>query len=90
MFDDHHRVPSRHEVLEAFLPYVERQLAEGRRLCQISRHLLGLFQGCPGGRRFRRHIAEQGYRDGAGIEVLRDAAACVVRVALPDDTRLSA
>ena len=79
IFGDAHPVPSRHEALEAFLPYVERQLRAGRRLCQISRHVLGLFQGCPGGRRFRRHIAEQGYRDGAGIEVLRDAAACVPR-----------
>ncbi|MBK6581787.1 MAG: tRNA dihydrouridine(20/20a) synthase DusA [Pseudomonadales bacterium] len=90
LFDDHHVVPSRHEILEAFLPYVERQLAGGRRLCQISRHVLGLFQACPGGRRFRRHIAEHGYRDGAGIEVLRDAAACVSRMTLPDDARLSA
>jgi len=79
LFGDAHPVPSRHEVLEAFLPYVERELGAGRRLCQISRHVLGLFQGCPGGRRFRRHIAEQGYRDGAGTEVLRQAAACVPR-----------
>jgi len=79
LFGDAHPVPSRHEALEAFLPYVERQLRAGRRLCQISRHVLGLFQGCPGGRRFRRHIAEQGYKDDAGIEVLRDAAAWVPR-----------
>ena len=79
LFGDAHPVPSRHDALEAFLPYVERELRAGRRLCQISRHVLGLFQGCPGGRRFRRHIAEQGYRDGAGIEVLREAAACVPR-----------
>jgi tRNA-dihydrouridine synthase A len=79
LFGDAREPISRHEVLEAFLPYVEQQLRSGRRLCQISRHVLGLFQGCPGGRRFRRHIAEHGYREDAGIEVLRAAAACVPR-----------
>jgi tRNA-dihydrouridine synthase A len=90
LFGDGHPVPERHAVLEAFLPYVERQLAAGRRLNAMSRHVLGLFQGCPGGRRFRRHIAENGYRDGAGIEVLRDAAACVPRGTLAGIDRRSA
>lgn len=70
---------TRHQALEAFLPYVERQLAGGRRLHQISRHVLGLFHGFPGGRRFRRHIAENAHQPGAGIEVLRAAAALVPR-----------
>ena len=83
LFDDTDPVPSRHEVLDAFLPYVEQQLRAGRRLHQISRHVLGLFQGCPGGKQFRRHIAEHAYRDGAGIEVLRAAADCVPRMASP-------
>jgi L-lactate dehydrogenase complex protein LldE len=64
-------------VIDTFLPYVERELRAGRRLCQISRHVLGLFQGCPGGRQFRRHIAEHGNAPDAGISVLRDAAARV-------------
>jgi tRNA-dihydrouridine synthase A len=79
LFDDHHAIPSRHDVLESFLPYVERELAAGRRLHPLSRHVLGLFQGCHGGRRFRRHIAENACREGAGIEVLRAAANLVAR-----------
>lgn len=79
---------TRHHALDAFLPYVERQLAEGCRLHQISRHVLGLFHGCPGGRRFRRHIAENAYRDTAGIEVLRDAAAQVPRECEPRQVAL--
>jgi tRNA-dihydrouridine synthase A len=90
LFDDPHPIPDRHAVLEGFLPYVERQLAEGRRLNAMSRHVLGLFQGCPGGRQFRRYIAENGYRDGAGIEVLRDAAARVPHVTLGRDARRTA
>jgi len=70
---------SRHDALESFLPYVERELRAGRRLCQLSRHVLGLFHGRPGGRRFRRYLAEHAYREGADISVLREAAACVAR-----------
>jgi tRNA-dihydrouridine synthase A len=88
LFGDDTPVRRRHEVLEAFLPYVERELAAGRKLGQMSRHVLGLFQGCPGGRRFRRYIAEHAYREGAGADVLRAAAACVA--ANGANTRLSA
>jgi tRNA-dihydrouridine synthase A len=75
LYGDDHPVPSRHEVLESFLPYVERELAKGVRLNDMSRHLLGLFHGRPGGRLYRRHIAENSYKRGAGTEVLREAAA---------------
>ncbi len=75
LFGDGHLVPSRHEVLEAFLPYVERELARGVRLQSISRHILGLFHGAPGGRLWRRHISENAVRAGAGVDVLRVAAA---------------
>jgi tRNA-dihydrouridine synthase A len=77
LFDDAHAIPTRHEALEHFLPYVERELRAGRRLHQLSRHVLGLFQGCNGGKRFRRYIAENACREGAGIEVLRAAAKLV-------------
>lgn len=64
---------SRHEVLEAFLPYVQRELAHGTHLHAMTRHILGLFQGQPGARAFRRHISENAPRAGAGIEVIREA-----------------
>lgn len=74
-----HPVPSRHEVLERFLPYVERELARGTHLHAMSRHILGLFQGLPGARAFRRHISENAPRKDAGAEVIRDAMALVPR-----------
>jgi tRNA-dihydrouridine synthase A len=70
---------SRHEVLEAFLPYVQRELAQGTHLHAMSRHILGLFQGQPGARAFRRHISENAPRPGAGVDVIRDAMALVPR-----------
>src|SRR3954466_1785553 len=65
-------------AIEAFLPYVERELARGTRLHAMTRHVLGLFQGVPGARAFRRHIATHAVRPGAGIAVLRDALGLVV------------
>src|SRR4051812_7003087 len=64
-------------ALEAFFPYVERELARGTRLHAMTRHILGLFQGVPRARAFRRHIATQAVKHGAGLEVLRDAIGLV-------------
>lgn len=65
------------DVFAAMLPYIERQLAEGTRLHSITRHFVGAFHGVPGARAFRRHLAENGVRPGADIDVLREAIARV-------------
>ncbi|WP_207062750.1 tRNA dihydrouridine(20/20a) synthase DusA [Motiliproteus sp. SC1-56] len=72
-----HEPPSRQQVLEDLYPYIEAQLAEGARLSWIARHILCLFQGQPGARRFRRHISENAFKDGAGLNVLKEAAALI-------------
>src|SRR4051794_16103086 len=69
---------SSRQAIEAFLPYVERELARGTRLHSMTRHILGLFHGVPGARAFRRHIAMHAVKPGAGAEVLRDATALVM------------
>jgi tRNA-dihydrouridine synthase A len=66
---------SREQVVADFLPYVERQLAEGVPLKSITRHMLGLFNGLPGARAWRRHLAEEAHRPGAGPEVVEAALA---------------
>lgn len=72
------RVPlSRHQVIEALLPYVERQLEQGVYLSTITRHILGLFQGLPGARAWRRYLSENAHRRGAGVEVLEAALKAV-------------
>jgi tRNA-dihydrouridine synthase A len=63
--------------LEAFEPYVAAELARGTRLSQITRHILGLFAGRPGARAFRRHLATEAAKAGAGIDTLRTAVAKV-------------
>jgi tRNA-dihydrouridine synthase A len=64
-------------VFEAMMPYIADQLARGTRLHSITRHFVGAFFGVPGARAFRRHLAENGVRPGAGVNVLRDAIALV-------------
>jgi tRNA-dihydrouridine synthase A len=66
-------VANRAEAVEALLPYVEQRLAEGDYLTRITRHMLGLYHGCHGGRHWRRMLSEDARRDGAGIELLREA-----------------
>ncbi|WP_083514792.1 tRNA dihydrouridine(20/20a) synthase DusA [Bradyrhizobium manausense] len=65
------------DAFEAMMPYIETQLARGTRLHAITRHFVGAFHAVPGARAFRRHLAEQGVRPGAGVDVLRDAIARV-------------
>ena len=78
-------VDNRHEAVEAMLSYAERLAAGGIRLHAVARHLHGLFQGCPGARAFRRHLAGNAHLPDAGPEVLAAAAS----LATPPD-RLAA
>jgi tRNA-dihydrouridine synthase A len=66
---------TRGDIIRAFLPYVRKELEQGTALQHMTRHILGLYRGVPGGRRFRRHLSENAHRPGAGIEVLEDALA---------------
>ncbi len=65
-------------AIEAFIPYVEAELAKGVRLNTVARHLIGLFQGVPGARAWRRYLAENATRPGAGTNVIREAAMFVL------------
>ena len=60
-------------ALEAFLPAIEEGLRRGERLHDYTRHLVGLFAGRPGARLYRRTLANEGVRPGAGLGVLRAA-----------------
>jgi len=62
----------------AYIPYIERELAKGARLNSITRHVLGLFRAVPGARAFRRHLAVEAVKPGAGAAVIADALALVL------------
>lgn len=76
-FGEARPTPSRHEILQAYLPYVSDQIERGTRLHHIARHLIGLFAGVPGAKTWRRYISENAYKKDAGIEVLEAAGELV-------------
>lgn len=66
--------PDRHQVLEQFAAFAQREIDDGVPLQAMSRHILGLFQGRPGARRWRRMISENVHRPGAAADLLLRAA----------------
>ncbi|WP_083851793.1 tRNA dihydrouridine(20/20a) synthase DusA [Alcanivorax hongdengensis] len=73
LFDDPHPIPSRQQVAEAFIPYLERRFAAGHHPKHALRHILSLFQGQPGARAFRRHLSENMHKADATPQLLIDA-----------------
>ena len=63
------------QIAEAFVDYVDNELAKGTKLQAMTRHILGLFHGMPGARQYRRHISENAYKSDASIDVLTTALA---------------
>jgi tRNA-dihydrouridine synthase A len=72
-------LPDREVVLAQMRPYIAAHLEAGGRLQHISRHLLGLFQGLPGARAWRRCLSENAHRPNAGEAVIDQALAAVQR-----------
>ncbi|MCO8144323.1 tRNA dihydrouridine(20/20a) synthase DusA [Rhodovulum tesquicola] len=72
---------TREEVVDGMRPYIARHLAEGGRLHNVTRHMLGLYAGQPGARAWRRILSEGAVRPGAGLDVLDAALAALPRAA---------
>ena len=64
-------------LLETMCVYAERHIAAGGRLGHVTRHMVGLFHGLSGARRYRQILSADANRPGAGSEVLRQAFAVV-------------
>ena len=78
LFGEPQPAASTRAVAEALISYIERETAAGVRLYAIVRHVLGLFHGVPGARAFRRHLAEEAVKPGAGAETFRAALAKIL------------
>jgi tRNA-dihydrouridine synthase A len=74
-------LPGRDDVLRRLRPYVEAELKRGTALKHITRHLLGLYQGEPGARGFRRVLSEGAHLPGAGWGLIEQAMAPLGAVA---------
>lgn len=68
---------TRHEVIEALMPYIHKNLQSGTPLKDISRHILGLFQGMPGARRWRQILSSEAYKPEARGDLVTTALACI-------------
>lgn len=70
-----------HEIVHLMIPYIADHVANGGRLHQITRHMLGLFQGKAGARMWRRHLSENAFREGASEETVLMALSHVMEAA---------
>lgn len=67
------------EAVTCYMAYVEQELAKGVRLNTMARHLIGLFQGVPGARAWRRYLSENATRSEATASVIEEALRLVAR-----------
>ncbi len=74
-FGDAAPPPTRAGVLRAMIPYVAAQRDRGVPLRSIARHMLGLYHGRPGGRRFRQILSDSARLRDAGPDLLEEALA---------------
>ena len=70
-------VRTRGEVLDALMPYIDRSLQNGVPLKDITRHILGLYQGLRGGRKWRQILSEEAYKPAANANTVLMARAQV-------------
>ncbi|WP_319520178.1 tRNA dihydrouridine(20/20a) synthase DusA [uncultured Martelella sp.] len=64
-------------LCRTMMDYAERQMGQGVRLSQITRHMIGLFSGYAGARRYRQILSTEAPKQGAGPEVIAAAFAAV-------------
>ena len=66
---------SRSDVVEQFIEYANHQIEQGVHIKHMTRHILGLFQGQPGAKKWRRYISENAYLKEANSDVIKMALA---------------
>jgi tRNA-dihydrouridine synthase A len=73
-------IKPREQIVELLLPYIENELSKGQSLTHITRHILGLFQGQPGARHWRRYLSQNAHKSKAGVDIVKEALEQVVAV----------
>lgn len=80
VFNEPSKTVSRHDVLEKYKLYVHLQLEKGVPLKVLTRHILGLFNGLPGAKMWRRHLSEHVCKKDASLEIINHAADLVANM----------
>jgi tRNA-dihydrouridine synthase A len=66
-------IKSREQIVYELCDYIESEAAQGVPLHSITRHILGLYQGCRGARAWRRYLSENSHRADADSSVVKAA-----------------
>ncbi len=83
------KTPSAQHILEAYYPFMAQELAAGVPLMQMTRHILGLFQGMAGSRKWRQHLSTYAHQKQQGLDLVKEAAAFVDSLGSVDVLRVS-
>lgn len=68
---------ARADVIEQMADYIDRYVQNGGRVWHVVRHMLGLCNGLPGAKQYRRYLSENAGRENADSRVLKEAFALV-------------
>lgn len=79
LFDETMPIVDSVAAVRSMYPYIEKELSNGAYLGHMTRHMLGIFQGIPGARQWRRHLSENAHKQGADLSVVEQALAFVAR-----------
>lgn len=88
LFDDG-QMPNREQVLQAFIDYSWTQWRTGTKLHHMSRHILGIFAGQHGGKRFRRFLSENACKQDASPALLQRALDEMMHFQVQHENRLA-
>src|SRR5690606_30852978 len=77
IFAEPHQYPDWTALRDAMMAYADRVMEAGGRLNHVTRHMVGLFQGFAGARRYRQILSTDSTKPGAGLEVIAAAFSVV-------------
>lgn len=77
LFNANTEIAKPYKIVEKLIPYIETQLQNGTQLNHITRHILGLFNGVSGAKKWRQILSEQSTQKNAGIDVIKKALAAI-------------
>lgn len=72
-YGDATSLKTRDDIVKSMLPYIQNHLDQGGKLIQVTRHMLGLFHGLPGGRMWRRYLSQNAFKPTAGTDTVEEA-----------------
>jgi tRNA-dihydrouridine synthase A len=73
LYGEQGRLPDRDAIVNQYIEYIRGQVAQGVYLKHMTRHILGIFQGVPGAKRWRRYLSEKACLPGADVNVVKEA-----------------